>query len=145
MAGQAAQIGLLAYGWIAGLLDEITAEHDGGVTIGDDGDQVVAGMAASWMGDRHRRSAEIEFGLADEVLRRTECCDGACHLVGIGTVAHGMGMQFSGVVCDRRRDFRRAVNGCAVERRRSEDVVEVIVRQHDMTDWRYPLSRRRRP
>ena len=52
-------------GWIAGLLDEITAEHDGGVAIGDDGDQVVAGMAAPWMGDRHRRSAEIEFGLVD--------------------------------------------------------------------------------
>lgn len=86
------------------------------------------------MGDRHCSAAEIDLGLTDRVLGRPQRRDGARHLVGLGTVAQGVGPQVLGPVRDGRRDFGCAVHRRAGKGRRAEDVVKVIVRQHDVAD-----------
>lgn len=69
---------------------QVTAEHNVPVRVRRGGDQVVTGVPAPRMGDRHRPTAEIDHGVTDLVLRYPQPGDPLVDLVGVRAVAHGV-------------------------------------------------------
>ena len=51
--GPCQKIGLLVHALVTRFLDQIAAEHHRAVRIGDDRDEIVVGVSATWMADRH--------------------------------------------------------------------------------------------
>ncbi len=137
-SGPGREIGIGVDRGVRGLLDEITGEHhQRGVFIvgrGYDHDQVRRGVATARVGDGCGAVAEIDGVFVRSAPRRAQGRDGAVDFRGVGPV---MQRVVANLVGGRRQVFDhlgRAVDVGFGELRGSQDVVEVLVRQHNMGD-----------
>ena len=128
------QVRVPVEGGIAGLLDEVAAENDRSLGVHDD-DQVVTSVPGTWMADRRSDAAEIDVCSADRIVGRPKRRNSVRHLGGIGPVTDRLGTQMFTSIRNGRRDIRCAVHGRAPKSRRAENVVEMVVRQHDIADF----------
>jgi hypothetical protein len=72
---------------------------------GDDGDQVVTGVAAARLADRHCPLTEVDDGGGDLMLGYAQRRDRTVHLAGVGAVTQRVGAQLVGALGDRCGNF----------------------------------------
>ena len=119
-----------------GFLDQITGEHHHPACArpGCHHHQIGRGVAAARVGDRDSAVPEVDDGAVDPVPRRAQGRDGPVDLGGVRAVAQRVGAKLVGLRRQVLGNLRGAVHVGLGEHGGTQDVIEVLVRKHDMRD-----------
>lgn len=103
--GPGGKVGVLIDARITGFLDEVAAEHHGAVDARNDRDEVMIGVPATWMADRHLRTTEPDHCRGNRLRWSCERRDRTVHFVSVGTMLNSIGTQFLHTGRHRRHDL----------------------------------------